>query len=95
MVAIEQALDARRNRIRLSQAEIAPVQWVVIFLLASLILVTLAMVHIDGRLAMAATMFIFSTAVAVCLVLLMVYARPFAAGGFVMQPTVLRDIMPD
>jgi hypothetical protein len=44
---------------------------------------------------MAITMFIFSTAVAVCLVLLMVYDRPFGAGGFVIQPTVLRDIMPD
>ena len=94
-MALEQALDARRNRIRLSQVEIAPIQWVVIFRLASLILVTLAMVHIDNWVAMAATMFIFSTAVAVCLVLLMVYDQPFSTGGFVMQPTILRDIMPD
>ena len=32
---------------------------------------------------------------AVCLVLLMVYDRPFGVGGFALQPTVLRDIMPD
>ena len=95
VVAIEHALDARRNRVRLSQAEIAPIQWIVIIVLAVLILITLAMLHIENRLAMAITMFIFSTAVAVCLVLLMVYDRPFGAGGFVIQPTVLRDIMPD
>jgi hypothetical protein len=95
VVAIEHALEARRSRVRLSQAEIAPIQWVVIIVLGILILVTLAMVHIHSRLAMAVTMLIFSTAFAVCLILLMVYDRPFGTGGFVIQPTVLRDIMPD
>jgi hypothetical protein len=95
VVAIEQALEARRNRIRLSQAEIAPIQWIVIVVLAVLVLSTLAMIHIEIRLAMAVTMFIFSTAVALCLVLLMVYDRPFGAGGFIIEPTVLRDVMPD
>jgi hypothetical protein len=95
VVAIERALDARRNRVRLSQAEIAPLQWVVISVLAILILMTLAAVHIDSRLAMAFTMFVFATAVGVCMVLLMVYDRPFDAGGFAIDPTVLRDVMPD
>jgi energy-coupling factor transporter transmembrane protein EcfT len=95
VAAIERALDARRNRVRLSQAEIAPIQWIVIIVLAVLILITLAVVLIEQRLAMAITMFIYSTAIAVCLVLLMVYDRPFGVGGFVIQPTVLRDIMPD
>jgi len=53
------------------------------------------MIHIEVLLAMAVTMFIFSTAVALCLVLLMVYDRPFGAGGFIIEPTVLRDVMPD
>lgn len=95
VVAIEHALEARRNRVRLSQAEIAPMQWIVIVVLAVLILVTIALIHIASRLAMLITMFIFSTAIAVCLVLLMVYDRPFGPGGFVIQPTVLRDVMPD
>jgi hypothetical protein len=94
VVAIERALDARRNRVRLSQAEIAPLQWVVISVLAVLILMTLAAVHIENRLAMGFTMFVFSTAVAVCLLLLMVYDRPFGAGGFIIEPTVIRDVMP-
>ena len=95
VVAIEHAFEARRNRVRLSQAEIAPIQWVVIVVLAVLILVTIALIHIASRLAMLITMLIFSTATAVCLVLLMVYDRPFGPGGFVIQPTVLRDVMPD
>jgi hypothetical protein len=95
VVAIEHAQDARRNRVRLSQAEIAPIQWIVIIVLAVLILIILALVLIEHRLAMAIAMFIYSTAIAVCLVLLMIYDRPFGAGGFVIQPTVLRDIIPD
>jgi hypothetical protein len=95
LVAIEQALAARRNRIRLSQAEIAPIQWAVIIVLAMLILVTIAMVHIEKRLAMAITLFIFSTAVAICVVLLMVYDQPFGAGGATVPPTVLRAVIPN
>jgi len=95
LAAIEQALEARRNRVLLSQAEIAPLQWIVIIGLAVLILVTLAMVLIQERLAMAIAMFIYSTGIAVCLVLLMAYDRPFGTGGFVVHPTVLRDILPD
>jgi hypothetical protein len=72
----------RRNRVAVSRAEIAPVQWAVIVVLAGLILVTIAAIHINVRPAMAVTMFVFSTAVAMCLVLLMVYDRPFGSGGF-------------
>jgi hypothetical protein len=95
IIAIEHAFEARRNRIRLSQLQIAPIQWTVIVVLTILILVTIAMVHIDNRPAMAATMFIFSTAVAVCLVLLIVYDRPFALGGVTMAPTTFREIAID
>jgi hypothetical protein len=92
IVTLEQALDARRNRIVLSQAAIAPIQWLVIVLLDILILVTIAMVHIDRQVAAAANLFTFSTAVAACLVLLMVNDRPFASGGFTVQPAALREV---
>ena len=95
LVAIEQALEARRNRVLLSQAEIAPIQWAVILSLATLILITIALVHIDRRLAMGVTLFIFSTAIAICLILLFAYDRPFGAGGFTVQPTVLRAVVPN
>ena len=88
---LEQALESRRNRILISQLQIAPIQWAVIVVLTILILMTIAMIHIDNREAMVATMFIFSTAVAVCLTLLMVYDRPFASGGVTMQPTLFQE----
>jgi hypothetical protein len=47
VIAVEQALDARRHRIVLSQATIAPIQWLVIFLLDVLILLTIAFVHLN------------------------------------------------
>jgi hypothetical protein len=94
LMAIEHALDARRNRVLLSQAEIAPIQWTAIGVLAMLILVTIALIHIDKRLAMAISLVIFSTATATCLVLLLVYDRPFGAGGFAVTPAVLRAVMP-
>jgi hypothetical protein len=37
-------------------------------------------------------MFIFSTAMAASLVLLMVNDRPFSAGGFSVEPAALRQI---
>jgi hypothetical protein len=46
-------------------------------------------------LAMAISIFIFSTAIATCLVLLLVYDRPFGAGGFTVTPVVLRAVMPN
>jgi hypothetical protein len=92
LVAIEQALEARRNRVLLSQAEIAPIQWIAIIVIAVLILITLAMVLVEHRLARAITMFIYSTAIAMCLVLLLVYDRPFGAGGFVIRPTVYQAV---
>ena len=81
-----------RNRVLLSQSEIAPIQWIAIIVIAVLILITLAMVLIEHRLAMAITMFIYSTAIAICLVLLLVYDRPFGAGGFVIRLTVLQGV---
>ena len=95
VVALEQALEARRNRIMLSQTVIAPIQWIVIFTLAALVLLTIAMVHIDRRPTVAVNLFIFSSAVAACLSLLMVNDRPFAAGGNTVEPAALRQISPE
>jgi hypothetical protein len=89
LVAIEQALDARRNRILLSGASVLPMQWVVIIVLGTLMLVTVAIVHIDRPLAMAVNLFILSTAIAVCLMLLLVNDRPFSTGGFEIRPDSL------
>ena len=90
--AITQALEARRNRIFLSEAAIAPIQWIVVLISHGLILLTLGMVHIDRRWTAAASMLIVSTAVAASLVLLMDYDRPLGLGGIKLEPVALREI---
>jgi hypothetical protein len=92
VVALERALEARQDRIILSQTEIAPIQWIVIVMLAALVLLTVAMVHVDRLVTTAINLFVYSTAVAACLALLIVYDGPFAAGGSSVEPTALRDI---
>ena len=95
LTAVEDAVEFRRNRVGVSRAEIAPVQWTVIVVIAGMILITIAAIHINAQLAMAVAMFVFSTAVAMCLVLLMVYDRPFGSGGFTVPPTAYREAMPN
>lgn len=90
--AIARAYDARVNRIRISHAEIAPIQWTVILILAALIIVTTGLIHIGRPRAKATTLVIFSTATAVCLTLLMAYDRPFAPGGITLDPNIYREI---
>jgi hypothetical protein len=93
--AISKAYDARVNRIRISHSEIASIQWTVILILTSLIIVTTALIHIGRPHAMAVTLGIFSTAAAVCLTLLMAYDRPFAPGGITLNPAIYREITLD
>ena len=92
VAALEQAFAARRSRILLSEAAIAPIQWIVIVLLTFLILITVAMVHVDRPITMFINLFIFATAVAASVVLLMVNDRPFAAGGNTVQPDALLEL---
>jgi hypothetical protein len=85
IIALEDALAARRDLVHLSEQSIAPIQWIVIFALDVLILLVLAVVHMDSRSASAASMLALSTAFAVTLILLMIYDRPFATGGITLQ----------
>jgi hypothetical protein len=64
VAAIEQVLQARRDRILLSEAAISPPQGVVIVVLDALILLTIGTVHAGRHMTTAASMLIFSTAVA-------------------------------
>lgn len=89
--ALEQVLEARRQRILVSRATIAPIQWIVVGVLAVLLLAMMAMIHIDRPKTVAINLLIFSTAIAACLVLLMVNDRPFASGGVTITPDVLLE----
>jgi Protein of unknown function (DUF4239) len=92
VTAIEQVLQARRKRILLSEAVISLPQWMVIFVLDALVLITIGTVHGGRHTTAAVNMAIFSTAVASCVVLLMINDRPFNSGGIAVQPTALHEL---
>jgi Protein of unknown function (DUF4239) len=92
VAAIEQVLQARRKRILLSEAVISLPQWMVIIVLDALVLFTIGTVHAGRYTTAAVNMAIFSTAVASCIVLLMINDRPFNSGGIVIQPKALQEL---
>src|SRR5262245_16205848 len=59
LAAWQNALEARRQRIIISRSSINWVKWAVVLVLAGLILLTIALVHSDNRLAAAIAMSIF------------------------------------
>jgi len=93
VAALGQALEARRNRIMLSGVLIDWLQWWVVVLLVVLVLVMIAMSHIDNRGVCALSLFFVATALAASLLLLMAYDQPFNGGGFFLRPTLLREIV--
>ncbi|HUC18967.1 MAG TPA: hypothetical protein VMA37_14905 [Acetobacteraceae bacterium] len=92
IAAIDTVVSARRERVLLSQPVVAPLQWAVIVILGVLLLLTLALVHIDQRRTAATGIFILATALAACLLLLAVNDRPFASGGNTIEPAFLHQL---
>jgi hypothetical protein len=94
VTALEDALDARRQRILLSQSGVNPVKWISLIMQAICTLTAIAMVHSDNRTTSAIAMGLFSTAIAVCILLITAHDRPFIGQNSV-QPTVLLQVQPD
>jgi uncharacterized protein DUF4239 len=92
--ALERAVDARRQRIVLSETSVGGIKWFVFMMLAGLIEVTIAMVHVDNRQARRITLFIFATAVAVSTLVIMAYDHPYG-GGVLVTPRLLQEVIPD
>ncbi len=93
VAALETALDARRQRIIVSESRITWAKWAGVVLLGALTLLAIAFVHSDNRAATAITTGIFASAVAVCLLLIASQDRPFA-GPFAVKPDALVQVMP-
>ncbi|HET9937496.1 MAG TPA: DUF4239 domain-containing protein [Gaiella sp.] len=91
--AIQSALDARRQRILVSESSVNWVKWSGVILVALLTLVAIAFVHSDNRLSAALAMGIFSAAVAVSLMLIAAQQRPFS-GEFAVRPDALVEVAP-
>ena len=91
---LENAMDARRERINLSRSSVNWVKWSCMFAQAVCALVAIAMVQSDNRAAAAIAMAIFATGVAVSGLLIASHDRPFS-GEMRVQPDVLLQVRPD
>lgn len=91
--SLENALDARRQRIIVSESSVNWVRWLAVVALASLTLVAIACVHAANRRTAAIAMGIFGSAVAVTLVLIAAQSRPFS-GEFGVKPDALLQVAP-
>jgi hypothetical protein len=92
--ALENAVDARRQRIIISRSRFSWLKWACLLLQAACTLVAIAMVHSDNRRTCAIAMAIFSTGVAVSVLLIIAHNRPFT-GRTPVRSDLLRQVMPE
>jgi hypothetical protein len=90
--ALHTALDARRQRIVLSEPSGGAVKWLGILLQGLCTLIAIAMVHCDNRLAGALAMTLFATGIALSVLLIAAYSRPFT-GEISVGPDLLRQVI--
>jgi hypothetical protein len=94
VAALQNALDARRQRIVLSGSSVNAVKWGALLVQAALILVTIAMVHCDNPAANRIILAVFATGAAAAMLLIASYSRPFS-GAIALRPTLLLQVMPE
>ena len=94
VAALQNALDARRQRIILSAAGVGWVKWIGLLLEAASTLIAIALIHCDNRKTAALAMAVFASAVAIVVVLILSHDRPFT-GRISVRPDVLLQVMPD
>ena len=92
--ALRNALDARRQRILISQSEVNLTKWSTLVLQALCALVAIAMVHSDNRLASLIALGLFATGVAAAALLIAAHDRPFI-GQVAVGPEPLLQVMPE
>ena len=91
--AMQNAFDARRQRILVSQSTVNWVKWTALLVQAVCTLLAIAMVHSDNRASAAFALGLFATGVAVSVVLISSHDRPFT-GELSVGPDVLLQVLP-
>jgi hypothetical protein len=90
---LENALDARRQRIGISQSRVNRAKWAGIAMLAVITLFAVAFVHAGRPATMALALTVFASAVAAAVILIVSQDRPFG-GPFGVKPTLLEQVAP-
>jgi len=94
IAGLETALDARRQRIFVSESQVNLVKWSALLLQAICALLTTAIVHSDNRLASIIALGLFATGVAASMLLILAHDRPFT-GEISIKPDPLLQVMPE
>jgi len=93
-VALESALDARRQRILISHSEVSVLKWACLVIQAISVLIAVALSHGGKRAAALVAMGLFATGAAACFLLIGAYDRPFI-GQLSIPPDPLLQVMPE
>jgi Protein of unknown function (DUF4239) len=91
---LQDALDARDQRILISLSEVSLTKWSFLFAQALCVMIVFALVHSDNPLAATITMGVFATGVAASVVMILAYDRPFI-GQLAIGPGALMQAMPE
>jgi hypothetical protein len=94
VTAVENALDARRQRIIISHSQVNWVKWSCLLVQAACALIAVALVHSGDRLASTITMGMLASGVAACVLLIASHDRPFT-GQISVRPDPLLQVMPE
>ena len=94
VVALESALDARRQRIFVSHSSVSLLKWACATIVAICVLIAIALAHGDKRAAAVVAMGLFATSAAACYWLIDAYDRPFT-GQLSIRPDPLLRVMPE
>jgi hypothetical protein len=92
--ALENALDARRQRLIVSRSQVNLLKWSCLLVQAICALLAIAMVHSDSRLTARMATGIFATGVAASLLLIVAHDRPFT-GEISVRPDPLLQVLPE
>ncbi|CAB3754134.1 bestrophin-like domain [Paraburkholderia solisilvae] len=92
-VSLEQALEARRQRILVSRSEVNGVKWACLIFLAVCLLFSIALVHCGNRLTSAVAIGLFCAGLATTMLLILSHDRPFT-GDIAVKPEALMQVIP-
>lgn len=90
---LQHALEARRQRIIISQSPVSTIKWIGLLRQALCTLIAIAMVHSDNRITCAIAVTLFATGIALSVLLIAVYNRPFT-GDLSVGPELLVQVDP-
>jgi hypothetical protein len=93
VTSLDAALDARRQRILISESAVNSAKWAGVIALAIITLIAIACVHAVNRRTAAIAMTLWAAAVVVSLLMIGVQDRPFA-GPYRVKPTPLVQVEP-